>query len=93
MSDPWLVMPYETEPRILAWREAGGQPVVEPYPLNYGPAQGDYFCRLWGDVYRRMFWITSEVRNNDPGTPPDVQVGLCAAAIRATIQRMLAGFD
>ena len=22
MSDPWLVMPYETEPRILAWQQA-----------------------------------------------------------------------
>jgi hypothetical protein len=72
-----------------AWRDAGGDPTPDPYPLNYGPDQGDYFRNLWGPHYRRRPWINTEVQNDTPKTPPEMQVHLCAAAVRATIERML----
>ncbi len=75
---------------IAAWRELGARPIEEPKVLGYGPDQGDYFRKLWGGVYGEKFCVTSEVQNNNPATPPDVQAELSLEAIRVTIRRMLA---
>jgi len=76
---------------IEAWRQAGANPEPAARPLGYGPDQGDYFRRLWGDVYRTKFAMTCEVQNNNVRTPVEMQVALSAAAIHATIRRMLDG--
>ena len=72
-----------------AVRTGAARPTDEPKVLGYGPEQGDYFRRLWGEVYANKFCVTSEVQNNNPSTPPDVQVRLSIEAIRVTVRRML----
>jgi len=74
---------------IEAWRRMGANPQPQPHPLGYTGEQAGYFRKVWGEMYHAKFTITTEVQNNNPRTPPDMQVALQAAAIRVTIGRML----
>lgn len=74
---------------IGAWREAGANPVPEPKPLGYAEDQLKYFRRCWGRVYEKLPCLTVEVQNNNTRTPPEMQVRLIEAAIKATIEFFL----
>lgn len=77
----------------VAWREAGATDVKPAIPLNYTGVQREYFVRTWGDTYRRMAAVITEVENNAPRTPPLQQMRLCEAPIRAGVAYLLEGSD
>ena len=75
----------------VAWREAGATGVEPAKPLSYENEQREYFVKTWGDTYRRMTAVITEVENNDPRTPPLQQMRLCEAPIRAGVTFLLEG--
>jgi hypothetical protein len=76
---------------IEAWSKAGAAAMSKPRPLGYREDQLKYFRKCWSDLYGRTPTITVEIQNNNTRTPPRVQMDLQAAAIRVTIEQMLAG--
>jgi len=74
---------------IEAWRRVGGNPVPEAKPLGYKGEQREYLLRIWGEMSRKIPRLTSEVQNNNPRTPPEMQLRLTEVALRTSIQRLL----
>jgi hypothetical protein len=77
------------EEAIEAMRKAGGNPIPVAKPLNYTGEQAAYFRDLWGPICRKLPCITSEIQNNNPRTPPDMQRRLEEPCIRASVERLL----
>jgi len=75
---------------IRAWRDAGANPMPEPRTLGYGEDQLRYFRKCWSDVYASIPAVTVEVQNNNTRTDPEAQRQLQEAAIRASIEHLLA---
>lgn len=72
-----------------SWRQAGAKPIPQPNPLGYTGIQREYFRRNWGSLYRRMPILTIEVQNNNPRTPPEMQLALEKIPIYEAINLML----
>ena len=75
---------------IAAWQRAGGHPILDPKPLGYGEDQIRYFRKCWSDLYRSTPCLGVEIQNNNPRTPPLVQMRLIEASIRASVEFLLA---
>lgn len=77
--------------RIMkAWAEIeGGRPIRDIKPLGYTGEQRQYFVNCWGRFYHTIAKLTSEIQNNSPRTPPQLQMRLNEVAIRETIQYAL----
>jgi len=75
---------------VAAWGEIdGGRPIQEIKPLGYTGIQRQYFVERWGQFYNKCATITSEIQNNNPRTPPFLQMRLNEVAIRVTIEDAL----
>jgi hypothetical protein len=74
---------------IAAWKKAGGSPAAELTPLNYGEDQVQYFRKCWSEIYQKTPCLTIEIQNNNPRTPPRMQMQLMEASIRAAIEEIL----
>ena len=74
---------------VAAWGRAGYRPKPEVAPLGYTGQQADYFRRNWGELHKRMNIITTEVKNNAPDAPPDLQLKAQSIAILESIRRLL----
>jgi len=71
---------------IAAWQRMGASPIPQPQPLAYGEDQLRYFRRCWGEIYQTTPCINVEVQNNNVRTPPEVQMRLIEASIRASVE-------
>ena len=72
---------------VEAWGEMdGGRPIPDIKPLGYTGQQRQYFVERWGEFYNKVPIITSEIQNNSPQTPPELQMRLNEVAIRETIE-------
>jgi hypothetical protein len=76
---------------IDAWREMGARAVPEAKPLGYGEEQLRYFRQCYGDIFPSVPFVTVEVQNNNPQTPPAEQRQLIEVSIGAAIQSVLGG--
>lgn len=75
---------------VDAWTQVpGASPIAEVKPLGYTGEQRQYFVDRWGELYRRLHLITSEIQNNSARTPPALQQRLNEVAIRVSIERLL----
>lgn len=75
-----------------AWQAMPGvKPIRPAEPLNYTGQQRQYFVERWGSLYSQAPILTSEIQNNNPRTPPHLQMRLNEAAIVATVEVALAG--
>jgi hypothetical protein len=72
-----------------AWAAAGCRPVPKPAPLSYAGVQAEYFRKNWGELHRRMNILNTEVKNNAADAPPEFQLEAQAAAILASIRRLV----
>ncbi len=73
-----------------AWRRMGARPIPEAKPLGYGEDQLRYFRQCYGDIFPSVPFVTVEVQNNSPKTPPKVQQQLVEVSIRAAVHSVLA---
>jgi hypothetical protein len=77
---------------VSAWAQTdGGRPVRDLRPLGYTGQQRQYFIDCWGELEAKTPLITSEIQNNNPRTPPFVQMRLNEVAVRATVEYLLGG--
>lgn len=94
-QQPEAIQDIETrwaEAVLDTWQAVdGGRPIRPAAPLNYTGEQRQYFVDRWGELYQKAPIITSEIQNNSPKTPPDLQMRLNEAAIIATVAFALAG--
>ena len=75
---------------IAAWGDLdGGRPIREMKPLGYTGEQRQYFINCWGRFYHTVAMLTSEIQNNSPRTPPQLQMRLNEVAIRETVEYAL----
>ncbi|MBN1418433.1 MAG: dienelactone hydrolase family protein [Planctomycetes bacterium] len=72
-----------------AWQAADLGEIRPPVALGYKGAQRDLLVASMGAIQRAMPQITTEIRNNHPGTPPARQRALQAVAIVQTIRRQM----
>lgn len=70
---------------IAAWQRMGANPIPQAQPLGYGEDQLRYFRRCWGEIYQTTPCINVEVQNNSVRTPPEMQMRLIEASIRAAV--------
>jgi len=75
---------------IGRWQALGHAARPEPRHSRFGAQDAQYFAENWGPIHSRMLAITTEVKNNAPDAPPDLQMGAESAAILASIERLLA---
>jgi hypothetical protein len=73
---------------IAAWKKAVGNSATELTPFGYGEDQIQYFRKCWSDIYRKTPCLTIEIQNNNPRTPPRMQMKLMEASIVAAIEEM-----
>jgi hypothetical protein len=78
---------------IGRWRDLGANPVAEPrgFPYVRDTETTRWFRNCWGEAQRRAPEVVVEVQNNNPRTPPELQLALELAAIRVTIEGLLEG--
>jgi len=69
--------------------KAGANVKSEPKPLGYTGEQREYFVRYGGIITRSTPTLTVEVQNNNSRTPPDLQLKLHEAVIKATIYKLI----
>lgn len=73
ITDAWLKEGYAAKP---------------PISTPYSGVQADYFRQNYKEIHKRMSRISTEVINNRPHVPVDVQVKAQSAAIEATLLRL-----
>lgn len=70
-----------------AWRKAGYK-VAAPTRLPYKGIQREYFLQNWGPIDKRLYRITTEVKNNGLDFPAIDQLTSTAIAIVTTLHRL-----
>lgn len=77
---------------IGQWATMAAHPMVEPrsFPYYSDTETVRWFRACWGESQSRAPELIVEVQNNSPRTPPEKQLALELAAIRVTVERMLA---
>ncbi|MCC6446040.1 MAG: hypothetical protein IT210_21625 [Armatimonadetes bacterium] len=73
-----------------AWGEMDGASPHQPEVLGYTGQQRAYFEERWGRLHSLCPIITTEIQNNNPRTPPDLQRQLQETALRISIERISA---
>ena len=74
---------------LARWGEIGGDPEAAPVVFTPDEATQGWFRTTWADFQRRTPHLFTEVQTNNVKTPPDMQVGMCLAAIQLTIEQLL----
>jgi hypothetical protein len=75
---------------LNAWADTeGARPMTQAEPLSYTGAQLQYFLNVWREIRQECNFVTSEIQNNSPLTPPALQQRLNEVAMIATIEHML----
>ncbi|MDF2721204.1 MAG: hypothetical protein K0Q59_879 [Paenibacillus sp.] len=70
-----------------SWLKAG-YAAKQPISTPYSGVQADYFRQNYTELHKRMHRISTEVINNRPHVPVDVQVKAQSLAIEATLLRL-----
>ena len=74
---------------LRRWRVEGGTPIPDPRtPYLDNEDQFRLLSNAWSDIDQRLVHVLTEVQNNNPRTPVDMQVRLSLAAIDATFRWM-----
>jgi hypothetical protein len=76
---------------VRRWQAAGAHPIPESKPLSYTGEQAEYFYRAWREFIPHQPYVTTEIQNNNPRTPPAQQVELQWIAIQASVELLLKG--
>lgn len=74
---------------LQSWKAIGANPIPKATPLSYTGEQAEYFRRAWREFIPIIPYITTEVQNNNPRTPPQMQAVLQFTAIKATIEMLM----
>ena len=71
----------------LAWQDAG-YVTKPPVQMAYTGEQADYFRQNYGPIDKRLYRITTEVKNNGADFPPQQQMESTSLAIAVSLRRL-----